>query len=99
VGIASLALATLTGAANVAKIKATKFESSIPPTSTIPSGGGGGIGGAEAPTGLQAPAFNALNLDFANNRPTQPVEAYVIAGDVANGIEARDKVRDLARLG
>jgi hypothetical protein len=99
VGIASLALATLTGAANVAKIKATKFESSTPPTSTIPSGGGGGIGGAEAPTGLQAPAFNALNLDFANNRPSQPVEAYVIAGDVANGIEARDKVRDLARLG
>lgn len=98
-GIASLALATIQGAASIAKIKATKYESSVAPTSTIPSGGGGGIGGAEAPAGTSAPAFNALNLDFAKNRPTQPVEAYVIAGDVANGLEARDKVRDLARLG
>jgi hypothetical protein len=101
-GIASLALATATGIANIAKIKATKFESSTPPTSSIPSGGGGGGGGGDtggAPSGTQAPSFNALNLDFANNRPTQAIEAYVIAGDVANGLEARDKVADLARLG
>jgi hypothetical protein len=104
-GIASLAVATATGIANVAKIRATKFESTTPPASSIPSGGGGGGGGGDvgggggAPTGTQAPSFNALNLDFLNNRPNQPIEAYVIAGDVANGLEARDKVADLARLG
>jgi hypothetical protein len=101
IGIASLAVATATGIANVAKIKATKFESSIPPTSSISTGGGGGgnpsVGGGTS--GTQAPAFNALNLDFLNNRPNQPIQAYVMAGDVANGLEARDKVSDLARLG
>jgi len=95
-GIASLAFAAITSATNIAKIASSKFESSTPPTSTTPSISGGGDGGS---AGTGAPSFNALNFDFLNNRPSQPIEAYVIAGDVASGIEARDKVADLARLG
>ena len=94
-GIASLAFAALTSAANIAKIASTKYESSTPPsTTTPPSIGGGGEGG-----GTSAPTFNALNFDQLNNRPQQPIPAYVLAGDVASGIEARDKVIDLARIG
>ena len=94
-------IAIATGFANVAKIASQKFQGSTTPSTTTPPSTGslGGGGGNNAPQGTSAPSFNALNLDFANNRPSQPVEAYVIAGDVANGIEARDKVRDLARLG
>jgi hypothetical protein len=94
-GIASLAFAALTSAANIAKIASTKYESSSTPTSTTtPSIGGGGDTG-----GTGAPSFNALNFDQLNNRPQQPIPAYVLAGDVASGIEARDKVTDLARIG
>jgi hypothetical protein len=94
-GIASLAFAAISSAANIAKIASTKYESSTPPsTSTTPSIGGGGDGG-----GTSAPTFNALNFDQLNNRPQQPIPAYVLAGDVASGIEARDKVIDLARIG
>lgn len=94
-GIASLAFAALTSAANIAKIASTKYESSTPPSTTTPPSidGGGDTGG----TG--APSFNALNFDQLNNRPQQPIPAYVLAGDVASGIEARDKVTDLARIG
>jgi hypothetical protein len=94
-------IAIATGIANVAKIASQKFQGTTTPSTstTTPSLTGGGGGGSNAPQGTSAPSFNALNLDFANNRPAQPVEAYVIAGDVANGLEARDKVRDLARLG
>jgi hypothetical protein len=94
-GIASLAFVAIASAANIAKIAATKYESSNAPSSTTtPSIGGGGEGG-----GTGAPSFNALNFDQLNNRPQQPIPAYVLAGDVASGIEARDKVTDLARIG
>lgn len=96
-GIASLALATATGVAQVAKIAATKFE-----------GGGGGvdtpttpsIGGGGGDTGSQPAQFNPLASSFLQDRPEQLTpRAYVLAGDVASQQEVRTKVEDLARIG
>lgn len=93
-GIASLAFASTTSAANIAKILATKFDggSTTSNTTPSPSVGGGGEGGA--------PQFNPLASAFINNRPGQtgPTPAYVLAGDVTSAQEARNKVQDLARL-
>jgi len=93
-GIASLAFASVTSAANIAKILATKFD-----------GGGGSAAGAGSPsipgaTEGGAPQFNPLASAFINNRPGQlgPSPAYVLAGDVTSAQEARHKVQDLARL-
>jgi len=94
-GIASLTLATVTGAANIAKIAATKFE-------------GGGGGGVDTPTpsiggggGQSQPAqFNPLASSFLQDRPEQLTpRAYVLSGDVASQQEVRTKVEDLARIG
>jgi hypothetical protein len=94
-GIASLALATSTGIASIAKIAATKFEGggSTSIDSTTPSIGGGG-GGSE-------PAqFNPLAASFLDQRPEQITpRAFVLAGDVASQQEVRQKVEDLARIG
>ena len=62
-------------------------------SSSVPTVGGGG--GGNQPT---VPAFNALNLGFLQNRPEQTPKAYVLAQDVSTAVEARDKVRDLARI-
>lgn len=92
-GIASLALATITGAANVAKIAATKFESSSPPSQTTPSVPDGGAA-------TQPAQFNPLAAQFIQNRPDQVTpRAFVLAGDVASQQEVRQKVEDLARIG
>jgi hypothetical protein len=95
-GIASLALAITTGAASIARIAATKFEAPAAAgniaTGGIEPPGEGGEGGGNVP------AFNALNLDFLQNRPDQTPKAYVLAQDVSSAVEARDKVRDLARI-
>jgi len=91
-------IAAATGIAQIAKIAATKFSESgsDAPSSTggVPSvgtsGGGGNVG--------TVPTFNALNLDVLKNRPEQTVKSYVLAQDVSSAVEARDKVRDLARI-
>jgi hypothetical protein len=96
-GIASLALAGITGAATIAKIAATKFE----------GGGGGGvdtptpsIGGGGGDTGSQPAQFNPLASSFLQDRPEQLTpRAYVLSGDVASQQEVRTKVEDLARIG
>lgn len=96
-GIASLALATATGVAQVAKIAATKFEGGGGGVdSTTPSiGGGGDVGG-----GSQPAQFNPLASSFLQDRPEQLTpRAYVLAGDVASQQEVRTKVEDLARIG
>ena len=55
-GIASLAFAAITSAANIAKIAASKFEGGAPaPAPTPPSVGGGGDGGGDG--GGTAPSF------------------------------------------
>jgi hypothetical protein len=97
-GIASLALATTTGVASIAKIAATKFEGggSGGLDSTTPSiGGGGDVGG-----GAQPAQFNPLESLFLQERPEQLTpRAYVLAGDVASAAEVRENVADLARIG
>lgn len=94
-GIASLALATATGVANIAKIASTKFE-------------GGSAGGTDTPTpsipgggGPSEPAqFNPLAASFLQQRQEQITpRAYVLAGDVASAAEVRENVADLARIG
>ena len=91
------ASAIAAGLANIAKIKATTF------TSPAPSGGNNNTnaGGDLASTGVASsgvPEFNPLaNLGLAN-QPAQTIPAYVLAGDVASAMEARDKVTDLSRL-
>lgn len=95
VGIASLALAITTGAASIAKIAATKFESPAV-AGDIPSGGLVG-GGAEGGTTAQ---FNPLAASFLEDRPEQITpRAYVLASDVASAAEVRENVADLARIG
>ena len=100
-GAIAATAAAAAGAANIAKIKGTQFESTTPPTSeniTAPGGGsspGGGGGAGDSST----PGFNPLVLDFLNNRPDQQTpRAYVLAGDVEKATQARDRVEELARL-
>jgi len=83
--------------AQIAKIRSTQYESSAPPASEIiptPSTGGADSGG----NGNAVPQFNPLDLAFLNNRPEQTPRAFVLAGDVQSGIQARDRVEELARL-
>jgi len=96
-GIASLALATVTGAASIAKIAATKFEGgATAPDAPSPSIGSGGADGG----GAAIAQFNPLASSFLQDRPEQLTpRAYVLAGDVASQQEVREKVQDLARIG
>ena len=97
VGIASLALASATGIASIAKIAATKYESPASTSSSPPPSIGGGGGGD---TGSQPAQFNPLAAQNLENRPDQVTpRAYVLAGDVASQQEVREKVQDLARIG
>jgi hypothetical protein len=85
----------LTGAANVAKIAAMKFN----PGSTAPppagGGGGGGMGGGGGST--SAPA---LDLSFLNNAQTkaQPIQSYVLATNVTSAQDAQQKILDQSKL-
>tara|TARA_R100001224_G_scaffold49843_1_gene28749 strand:+ start:6482 stop:8401 length:1920 start_codon:yes stop_codon:yes gene_type:complete len=84
------ALAAATAVINVAKIKNTKYQSSTTPNPAV--GGGGG-----APP---VPQFNVVGAGSENQlaqalgeQQQQPVQAYVVAGDVttAQSLE-RDKI-------
>jgi len=99
-GTIAAAAAVAAGLANIAKIKATTYEAPAPSGGSNATGGGGGGGGELASTGVASsgvPEFNplaGLNL----NQPQQIQPAYVLAGDIANAMEARSKVTDLSRL-
>ena len=90
-------IAAATGIAQIAKIASTKFneggDASVAGSGGVPSVGGGGGGNVGT-----VPTFNAMNLGFLQNRPDQTPKAYVLAQDVGSAVEARDKVRDLARI-
>jgi hypothetical protein len=79
------ALAVAAGVANIKKIASTQFESGTSPSPTAPSGGGGGVGGA-TPTPAN---FNIVGNAGANPLAglNQPIQAYVVSGQVTSAQE------------
>lgn len=98
-GAIAAGIAIAAGLANVAKISQQKYDGG---GSQSAGGGGGGnvpsLGGDSGGNVGTVPTFNALNLGVLQNRPDQTVKSYVLAQDVSSAVEARDKVRDLARI-
>jgi hypothetical protein len=92
--------AIFAGLARVNQIRKTNFEGG--------SGGGGGAVGGSPISGSGGggggastiPQFNgAPNPNLFNLRPDQQaVRSYVLAGDVASSVEARQKIKDRTRL-
>jgi hypothetical protein len=90
--------AAAVGAANIAKIAATKFNangSSGGGGNLKPSGGmgAGGMGGGST----NAPA---LDLSFINNQTNQPqpLQTYVLANNVSSAQEAQQKIKDQSKI-
>jgi hypothetical protein len=79
--------AVAAGLMNIKKIAASKFEGGGTPTGdTGGGGGGGGGGGATAPT-MSAPQFNVVGQSGVNQLASlgqQPVQAYVVSGEVTS---------------
>ena len=76
--------AVAVGLMNIKKIAASKFEGGGTPTAD--TGGGGGGGGATAPT-MSAPQFNVVGQSGVNQLASlgqQPVQAYVVSGQVTS---------------
>jgi len=67
----------------ISNIAKSKFESSAAPTPTSPSGGVDGAGGASS---VISPNFNIVGNAQATNPLAglggQPIQAYVVSGDV-----------------
>ena len=85
IGIASLALALSSGAASIAAIARTTFDSGVGSA----GGGGGGAGG-----GGQPPAFNVVGAsetdqlaDAIGGQSQRPARAYVVSNDVTTAQE------------
>ena len=73
------------GLMNIKKIAASKFEGGGTPSADTGGGGGGG-GGATAPT-MSAPQFNVVGQSGVNQLASlgqQPVQAYVVSGQVTS---------------
>jgi len=93
-GIPGAILAAATGAAQIATIAKTQFNSGASTTSTgslsTPTGGGG--------TGVGAPT---LDLGFlgAGAGQDQPIRAYVLAENVSNSQQANQKIKDQTLIG
>jgi hypothetical protein len=89
-GIASLAFAAITSAANIAKIAASKFEGGAPaPAPTPPSVGGGGDGGGGEGGG--APSFQPSTFFGLGQTPgmtpggeQKPQRVYVTETDITS---------------
>ena len=82
-GAVFAAAAVAAGLMNIKKIAATKFEGGGTPSG---GGGGGGGGGATAPT-MSAPQFNVVGQSGVNQLASlnqQPVQAYVVSGQVTS---------------
>jgi hypothetical protein len=77
------------GVANIVKINQTQFGG---------SGSGGSNGNLNAPTGgANAPAIDFSGANMQVNSPGS-TETYVLAGNVANALEARQKIIDQSHL-
>jgi hypothetical protein len=79
------------GVANIVKINQTQFNGS--------GAGAGGNGDLNATTGggANAPAIDFSGANMQNNAPGT-TETYVLAGNVANALEARQKIIDQSHL-
>lgn len=88
-------VAAAAGAAQIAKIAATKFNKGggSQPAPTAPSGGGGGMGGGST----NAPALDLSFMNQQTNQP-QPLQAYVLATNVSSAQEANEKIKDQSRI-
>jgi hypothetical protein len=75
------------GIANIVKINQTQFQGGTTPTA----------GNLNAPTGTNAPAIDFSGANMQVNAPGG-VETYVLAGNVANALEARQKIIDQSHL-
>ena len=85
VGLAPIAAAgaVAVGLSNIKKIAASKFEGGGTPSADT---GGGGGGGATAPN-MSAPQFNVVGQSGVNQLASlnqQPVQAYVVSGQVTS---------------
>ena len=76
------------GIANIVKINQTQFGG---------GGGGGSNGNLNTPTGTNAPAIDFSGANLETNAPGG-LETYVLAGNVANALEARQKIIDQSYL-
>jgi hypothetical protein len=90
VKIAQAVAVGVMGFANVAKIAKTQFGGGVPNTSMDQ-------GGTNTTTQANAPAIDFSGGNFNNNAPGT-VETYVLAGNVANALEARQKIIDQSYL-
>ena len=75
------------GIANIVKINQTQFQGGTTPSTT----------NLNAPTGNNAPAVDFSGVNMQVNAPGT-VETYVLAGNVANALEARQKIIDQSHL-
>ncbi len=76
------------GAAQIAAIAKSKFESPGPPPPPPPGGGGGGSTAGPP----------QLDLSFMQGSQTSGFRSYVLASDVNNSMQANQKLRDQASL-
>ena len=87
---AKAAAVAAAGVANIVKINQTQFNGS--------GAGAGGNGNLNAPTGTaNAPAVDFSGANMQTNAPGT-TETYVLAGNVANALEARQKIIDQSHL-
>jgi hypothetical protein len=91
VKIAQAVAVGVMGFANVAKIAKTQFGGTTPDTSMNQGGN------ADSTTQANAPAIDFSGGQFNPNGPGT-VETYVLAGNVANALEARQKIIDQSYL-
>mgnify|MGYP003123287661 CR=1 FL=1 len=100
-GLPGAVIAGVTGAAQVAAIARTRFESTgggTPPPSPTGLGGGSGTG-----IGSQAPAFNVVGQSGFNQvaqalgqQNSTPVKAFVVSGDVTTAQALENNIIDTA---
>lgn len=103
--IAASAVIAASGAANIVKINKTKFEGGGDSgggndgtnTSVASSGVNTSLGG---PGSASATAISPLNLGFLQGagQQAQPIQTYVLAGNVASSLHARQQIENQARI-
>lgn len=85
-GAIAAAIAVATGLVNVKNIASQKFEGASLSGSSSPSGGGAGTAGGSGTSNVVSPNFNIVGNAQATNPLAglggQPIQAYVVSGDV-----------------